>query len=51
MESLILYGLLEHFNVQTREWKSHPKIPKVYMKYDVIFIKGVHQGVHLTRSQ
>ena len=40
IESLSLYGLLEHFNVQIREWKSHPKIPKVYMKYDVIFIKG-----------
>ena len=23
-----------------REWKSHPKIPKVYMNYDVILIKG-----------
>ena len=40
MESLSLYGLLEHFNVQIREWKSHPKIPKVYMNYGVIFIKG-----------
>ena len=40
MESLSLYDLLEHFNVQLREWKSHPKIPKVYMNYDVIFIKG-----------
>ena len=40
MESLSLYDLLEHFNVQITEWKSHPKIPKVYMKYDVIFIKG-----------
>ena len=40
IESLSLYGPLEHFNVQITEWKSHPKIPKVYMKYDVIFIKG-----------
>ena len=40
MESLSLYGLLDHFNVQIRKWKSHPKIPKVYMNYGVIFIKG-----------
>ena len=40
MESLSLYGLLEHFNVQIREWKSHPKISKVYMNYGGIFIKG-----------
>ena len=30
MESLSLYGLIEHFNVQIRESKSHPKIPRVY---------------------
>ena len=36
MECLNLYGLLEHL----REWKSHPKIPKVYMNYDVILNKG-----------
>ena len=40
MESLSLYGLIEHFNVQIRESKSHPKIPRVYMNYEVIFIKG-----------
>ena len=31
---------LRHFNVQIRESKSHPKIPRVYMNYEVIFIKG-----------
>ena len=40
MESLSIYGLIEHFNVQIRESKSHPKIPRVYMNYEVIFIKG-----------
>ena len=30
MESLSLYDLIEHFNVQIRESKSHPKIPRVY---------------------
>ena len=41
MESLSLYGLLEHFNVQIREWKSHPKIPKVYELW-----RHIHQRVN-----
>ena len=48
MNSLSLYGLLEHFNIQIRELKSHPKILKVYMKYDVIFIKGSRSPSYLT---
>ena len=48
MDSLSLYGLFEHFNVQIREWKSHPKITKVYIKYDVIFIKGSRGPSYLT---
>ena len=40
MESLSLYGLFEHFNVQIREWKSHPRILKVYEIW-----RHIHQRV------